>query len=91
MKNMKLALKLASGFGILIVVALILGSISIWQMRKVGIEADHLSAENVPMVKASLEAERGIHEARYDIRAYGLSGDESYRMEGFPHMELTRT
>ncbi len=90
MKNMKLVVKLASGFGILIVVAVVLGSMSVWQMRKVGIEADHLSAENVPMVKVSLEAERGIHEARYDIRAYGISGAESYRIEGLPHIDLTK-
>jgi methyl-accepting chemotaxis protein len=90
MKNMKLAVKLASGFGILIAGAVILGGMSVWQMSKVGIEAGHLSAENVPMFKASLEAERGIHEARYDIRIYSLTGDEGCRMAGVPHMDLTR-
>ena len=90
MKNMRLAVKLASGFGILIAGAVILGGMSVWQMRKVGIDAERLAAENVPMFKASLEAERGIHEARYDIRIYSLTGDESCRMEGIPHMDLTR-
>jgi methyl-accepting chemotaxis protein len=91
MKNMKLATKLAFGFGTLLALALGLGLMAVWQMDKVSRDADRLSTENMPMVQASLKARASLHLARYEIRAYGLTGEDRYRLAGVPPMEQTRS
>jgi methyl-accepting chemotaxis protein len=91
MKNMRLAAKLTVGFGLLVALALCLGGMAVWQMGKVGRVADDLTQQDVPMVKASLEARGAMNRARYEIRAYGLTGDDHYRLAGAPPLEQTRT
>lgn len=90
MKDMTLAAKLALGFGVLVALALLLGSMAVWQMRTVGRDADQLSRENVPMVRASLEAERNMHRTRLSVRTYSLTGEETSLSNALPHLEATQ-
>ncbi len=90
MNNMRLVVKLALGFGILVAIIVFLGSVSVWQLKKVGRIAEQLSTESVPMVNASLDADRALRTARYEFRAYGLTGDDRYRLAGLPHLKATQ-
>ena len=90
MKNMKLVVKLALGFGILLALALFLGSMAVWQMEKAGRDSDRLAKKDIPMVKDSMEARGALHRARYELRAYGLTGKDSYLLKGLPHIEATK-
>jgi methyl-accepting chemotaxis protein len=90
MKNMKLAVKLALGFGILAAIVLFLGSMAVWQMRIVGRDADQLSAVHLPMVKVSNEAINALKDARYGIRAYGLTGEDGYLENGLAELAATK-
>jgi len=86
MKNLKLAVKLALGFGILVALAVFLGSMAVWQMQQVSGDADRLSAVNVPMLKLSQEGEGALLRARYAFHAYGLTGDDSLYQKGLPYL-----
>jgi methyl-accepting chemotaxis protein len=87
MKNMKLAVKLSLGFGILLALALLLGGMSVWQMWQVESNADLLLLENMPMSKASGSAQDDMELARYEIRAFGLTGEDSYHLRGLKNIE----
>ena len=48
MKNMKLGAKIALGFGVLIIIAAILGVVGVWEMGTVKTETTKLADEYVP-------------------------------------------
>ncbi|MHB1038435.1 MAG: HAMP domain-containing methyl-accepting chemotaxis protein [Pirellulales bacterium] len=91
MKNLKLAAKLALGFGSLVTIVMVLGGVAVWQMNQVGRGADRLSAKDMPMLTATLDAEESLRKAKPEFRAYGLTGRESYRLKGQPHLDATQS
>ena len=58
MKNLKLALKLAIGFGLVLLIALLLGGFAMWQMSSATRQATILSSEKVPAVAVANSVER---------------------------------
>ena len=42
LKNLKLGMKIGGGFGILILISLLLGGVAIWNMKRVGNIANEL-------------------------------------------------
>jgi len=91
MKDIKLAVKLALGFGILILVVIVFDSLTLLQTGKVSRDVDQLSADDLPMDKVTLGVERELTLARVDIRSYGLTGEAKYLLAGMPHLEATQT
>ncbi len=82
MKKMKLSTKIFSGFGVLVVIALVLGSIAVWNMVRVEKDAEKMAREYVPEVAIANDVERATLLAMYEIRGYGLTGEHGYLDRG---------
>jgi len=78
MKQMKLAGKLAVGFGAVLVVALLLGGMAVFSMKAVKRTAVQIQTENVPEVAVANEVERSSLETMYEMRGYAFTEDKSY-------------
>jgi methyl-accepting chemotaxis protein len=78
MKNMKLGAKIALGFGILIVIAGILGGVGIVQMGTVERETAKLAQEYVPEVEMAVELRGAANRVMYDMRGYAFTEDAKF-------------
>jgi hypothetical protein len=79
---MKLGTKILLGFGLLLLVSTVIGIVAVVAMNSVVERSVELSDKQMPSLRASSEAERNMLMIRYNIRAYSLSGDESYLNTG---------
>ncbi|MEI6466669.1 MAG: hypothetical protein WCQ89_18210, partial [Verrucomicrobiota bacterium] len=86
MKNLKLALKLAVGFGLVILLALLLGGFSVWQMSTATLQATVLASEKVPAVGLANGVERAAMLTMYEIRGFGLTGEDAYHTAGLKNL-----
>lgn len=86
-KNMALHLKISLGFGLLILIALLLGSMAVWNMTTVKGKATMLAEEYVPEVKAANNVERHSMLTMYNMRGYALSDQEQYWTEAVKELE----
>jgi len=82
MKNMKLALKIGLGFGLLIAIACGLGGMAIVNMGAVEDEAASLAKEYVPEVDMANSLERRSLLTMYAMRGYALSEEQRFLDEG---------
>ncbi|MFU2210092.1 HAMP domain-containing methyl-accepting chemotaxis protein [Solidesulfovibrio sp. C21] len=73
MKNMKLGVKITIGFGLLILIACVLGGMAVVNMHGVEIQSTRLAKEFVPEVAIANKIERAASQVMMDIRAYGYS------------------
>jgi methyl-accepting chemotaxis protein len=85
-----LSLKIGLGFGLLILIAFLLGGLAIWNMRQVADEATLLSNEYAPEVAVANEVERAARMAMYANRGYSFTHDEAYLEEGKTHLASLR-
>ena len=76
LKNLKLGTKIGGGFGVLILIAMLLGGVAIWNMKRVGNIADDLQNEVAPQVAVAVQVERSSLLTMYAMRAFQYSGDE---------------
>jgi chromosome segregation ATPase len=79
---MKLGAKIGLGFGIVIVIALFLGILAIWNMTGVKTGVDSLAQEYVPEVQIANDAERASLLTMYNIRGYSYTGDAAFLENG---------
>ena len=77
-KNMKLGVKISLGFVSLIVIALFLGGIAVYNMSNVKSTANDMAIDYVPNITATIELERESRMAFYEMRAYEYTEDEAY-------------
>jgi methyl-accepting chemotaxis protein len=87
MKNLKLALKLAVGFGLVILISLILGGFAMFQMSSATSSANILSNEKVPEVAVANNVERSALLTMYDIRGFGFTGEDAFLTGGLKNLE----
>jgi methyl-accepting chemotaxis protein len=85
-KNLKLGTKLGAGFGILILIAMILGGIAVVKMKGVEGDSQKLSQEYVPEAELASQLERRVYRTMYAIRGYGFTGEKKYFDEGMAAM-----
>ncbi len=78
MKRLKLAAKIGVGFGILVLVMLVIGALALWNMQVVSREAKSLAGQYVPQVKIFSAIENQSLMNMYHMRGYLFSADESY-------------
>ncbi|MHC1700082.1 MAG: methyl-accepting chemotaxis protein [Humidesulfovibrio sp.] len=76
LKNLKLGTKIGGGFGVLILIAMLLGGVAIWNMKRVGNIADELQTEIAPEVSVAVQVERGALLTMYAMRAFQYTGDD---------------
>ncbi len=82
MKNMSLAMKIGLGFGTLIALSAVLGTVAVWNMHHVKQGAISLAEEYVPEVSVANHIERNALLAMYGIRGYGFTEEEQYLQDG---------
>ncbi len=87
MKNLKLALKLAVGFGLVILIALLLGGFAMLQMSIATRQASALANEKVPSVSVANNVERASLLTMYEIRGFGFTEDKAYLTSGLKNLE----
>lgn len=78
MKNIRLGIKIAGGFGALILIACFLGGLAMVAMNNVEQGATRLAQEYVPEVAVANDVERDSMMTMYAMRGYALSEDEKY-------------
>ncbi len=90
MKNLKLSMKIGLGFGLLILIAFVLGGLAIWNMSQVADEATLLSNEYAPEVAIANSIERSARMAMYANRSYSYTHEDAYLKEGQGHLASLR-
>jgi methyl-accepting chemotaxis protein len=83
-KKMKLGRKIGVGFGTVIVIAVALGGLAVWNMTSVQHVTSLLVKESMPQVSRASILERRMQETMLNTRSYGLTADEKY-------LKLSRT
>lgn len=73
--NMTLGKKIASGFGGLLLITLVLGVMAIWNMNGAAKNAAQMSKIYVPEVEIGADVFRVANNARYAIRAFTMDDD----------------
>lgn len=81
-KNLKLGAKLSIGFGILILLSMILGAIAVMNMSRISVKSSYLAEEYVPEVIVSNNLERASLQTMFAMRGYGFTEQENYYQEG---------
>lgn len=91
MKNMKLGVKISIGFGLLILIACVLGGLAVINMRGVETDSTRLAKEYMPEVGMANTVERTALETMVQMRSYGYSEDKKQYEAGLRNLaELKR-
>ncbi|MFP5223540.1 MAG: methyl-accepting chemotaxis protein [Acidobacteriota bacterium] len=78
MKNLKLGTKIGLGFGILILIAGLLGGLAMVNMLGVGKQAERLAMEIAPEVSVATEMERSVLQTMFAMRGFVYTGNETF-------------
>ncbi len=89
-KNMKLGAKIGMGFGLLILIACVLGGLAVYNMKHVESDSKKLAHEYVPEVQMANSVERYSLLTMYGMRGYGLSEQEKYYNEGIENLKQVK-
>jgi methyl-accepting chemotaxis protein len=81
-KNMKLGAKIGLGFGLLILIACLLGGLAVYNMKNVEAESNKLANEYIPEVKLANNVERYSLLTMYEMRGYGFTEEPEYLQAG---------
>jgi methyl-accepting chemotaxis protein len=87
---MKLATKLQLGFASLILIALVLGGLAIWEMTGVGREAKEMAAEYMPAALLANKVEREARVTMYEMRGFAFTDETNYLAKARTHLAETR-
>ena len=77
-KNMRLGTKIGVGFGLLIVIAIALGSLAVYNMKNVADESAKLAKEYVPEVDVAAQIRSAANRTMYAMRGYGFTEQELF-------------
>lgn len=81
MKSLSIAKKILTGFGLVILITLVLGGISIVQMKQAEREANAVEDYVLPINRSAVKLLEQMDEFRLNARVYGIMGDdESLRL-----------
>ena len=76
--DLKFSQKLGVGFGLLILISVILGTIAVVNMESTAKKSDSLTNQHVPSVEASNNIERYALLTMYGMRGYGYTGEKQF-------------
>ncbi|MBF0530556.1 MAG: MCP four helix bundle domain-containing protein [Deltaproteobacteria bacterium] len=86
MRNMKIGTKIILGFGLLVLISVILGGIAVYEMTASKNDAHTMSEEFVPEVAVANNIERYALLFMYEIRAYILAENKTSLENGRKHL-----
>jgi len=81
-KHMKLASKIGFGFGLLIMIAIALGGLAVFNMLKVKAQTDVMVNQNVPEVAAANNVERFSLDTMFKVRGYAFTDEKHFLEDG---------
>jgi methyl-accepting chemotaxis protein len=81
-KNLKLGAKIGLGFGILILIAVFLGSMAVVNMSNVKKESTKLAHEYVPEVNIAGALNRQSYRTMYAMRGYAYTAEKRFLDQG---------
>ncbi len=87
MKHLKLGVKIGIGFGILILISCVLGSVAYYNMANVEGDSSKLAIENIPAVGLANDVERNALLLLYDMRGYSLTMDAAYYQDAREYLK----
>jgi methyl-accepting chemotaxis protein len=87
MKNFKLSTKMGFGFGVLLLIAFLLGGMASWTMTRMASESKILSDEYVPEVAVANEVERSSLMTMYNMRGYAFTQEQGFLDQGLAFLE----
>jgi methyl-accepting chemotaxis protein len=70
--------RIGLGFSFLILVALFLGSLGIWEMKIIQKDTERLAAEHVPEMTMATEVRGAASRLMYQMRGYGFTENDEY-------------
>ncbi len=79
---MKLGTKLYLGFSALVAIAVVLGSLAVWQMSAVKSDAVLMAKNYVPAVLVANNVERESLKTMYEVRGYAFTEETNYLARG---------
>jgi len=85
-KDLKIGTKLGVGFGLLIIIAMVLGLVAVFNMNNISEKSGWLANEYVPEVKIANNIERYSLQTMYAMRGYGFTEEQSYYNEGINNL-----
>ncbi|MGO8943031.1 MAG: methyl-accepting chemotaxis protein [Syntrophobacteraceae bacterium] len=78
MNSMKLGAKIGVGFGVLVLLALALGSLAVWNIRAVQTTAERVAKVYMPQVKLASDLERDFLQAVFGVTVYASTQDGKF-------------
>ena len=90
MKAMKLSSKIFAGFGIVLVVTLILTGVSLYIMKHLARDAQVLSAQYMPQTLIASSVERNVLKTVSEMQGYHFSHEDSYLKESRQQLGLAK-
>ena len=88
---MKLGSRITSGFGLLIIIAIALGGMAVWNMWSVAAQSTMLAKEYAPEVKVANDVERQSLMTMYAMRGYAYTEEDSFLKTGQEHLAKVKT
>jgi methyl-accepting chemotaxis protein len=85
--NMKLGTKLGLGFGTLVLLAVLLGGLAVWNMWEVRGQSEQLAREYVPEVTLANQVQRNNLLMMYNIRGYAYTENQDFLKLGREKLE----
>ncbi len=89
-RQMKLGTKIVAGFTLLVLIAVSLGGLAIYNMKNVETESVKLSEEYAPEVKYCNEVERNSLQTMYAVRGFSFTEDPAFYEEGKTNAAATQ-
>ena len=80
-KNMRLGTKIGTGFGLLIVIAIALGGLAVYNMQNVAGESEKLAKEYVPEAEVAARIRGAANRIMYAMRGYGFTENDTFYQE----------
>ena len=88
--NLKIGLKLGIGYGTIIFIMVVIGSIAVYQMLMLKSTAKNLATESIPRMVISQNLQNASFGAMYALNLYTITNDEKYIAEAKNHINTLK-
>ncbi len=78
MKNLKLSAKITLGFGLLVLIVLLMGGMAVYNMKQAEYASNVLDTQNLDELDLVSHLERRVQQLMYNMRGYAMRGDKIY-------------
>ncbi len=78
MKKIGLGMKISLGFGVLIVMSILLGGKAVWDMSRERVQITILADEHIPEVDVATELRGAVNRLMYEMRGYGFTEEQGF-------------